>query len=61
MDITIFMVESHNGIVDIVSYFDTKGNIKKADFSKHRLNADDVDYQELANMIEAKEYEYERN
>ena len=53
------MVHSHNGIVDIIDYFDEDGDLQKADISKLQISSDDVDYEELELMI--KPYEYERS
>ena len=61
MDVIILTVESHNGIINYVSYFDKKGNLKKADFSKLNFDASNIDLKLLTIMIEAEEYNIERS
>ena len=53
MKITVFMVQSENGIINTVTYFDEKERMCKADFSAAKLKAEKVDNEKLARMIEA--------
>lgn len=52
MNVIIFSVESHDGIIDIVHYFNANGKVQKADLSKLKLKRDSVDFGELAKTIE---------
>ena len=59
MNITIFMTESHDGIIDKVRYFNAKGKMMTADISVLKLKTDSVDNERLASIIEAAEYSME--
>ncbi len=59
MNITIFMTESHNGIIDKVRYFNAKGKMMTIDLSILKLKADSVDNEKLASIIESAEYSIE--
>ena len=59
MNITIFMTESHNGIIDNVRYFNAKGKMMTIDLSILKLKADSVDNEKLASIIESAEYSIE--
>ena len=59
MNITIFMTESHNGIIDKVRYFNAKDKMMTIDLSILKLKADSVDNEKLASIIESAEYSIE--
>lgn len=52
MNITVFMIESHNGNVDIVRYFDDKGIPQATDFSKFNFKSGSVNFSMLSKIIE---------
>lgn len=58
--VKVFMVHSHDGIIDIVDYFDENGNLQKADFSKLQMSSENVDYEKLAIMIQPYEDDKKR-
>lgn len=57
MDIFIYTIESRDGIIDTVTYFNKKGRMKKITLLNFKLCADDVDYEKLFEIID----ETERN
>ena len=53
MSVKVLMVQSNNGIVEIVTFVDKNGRMNRADCSALKINADDVDNAKLEKMIEA--------
>ena len=56
MGITIFMIESANGIIERVRYFNASGKMMTADLSILKLKSDSVDNERLVQILEAAEY-----
>lgn len=55
-EIVIFFTQTENGILKFVNYFNEKNELKKADFSKFKINENDIDFEMLKKQIAAMEF-----
>lgn len=55
--ITILMTMADGGYLKTVTYFDENGKMKQADFSKLKIESENICFEELAKHIEASEFD----